>query len=84
MEVDFLCSDLKLVAELDGDQHLANPETYRCDRRKDAYLQENGFFILRCLASDLGKHLDHVLDEDSGQADKINFRAKHEAASLTV
>lgn len=62
MEVDFLCSDLKLVVELDGDQHLADPEAYRCDRRKDALLQENGYFILRCLASDLGKQLDLVLD----------------------
>lgn len=62
MEVDFLCSDLKLVVELDGDQHLADTEAYRCDRRKDALLQENGYFILRCLASDLGKQLDLVLD----------------------
>lgn len=62
MEVDFLCSDMKLVVELDGDQHLADPEAYRRDRRKDVLLQENGYFVLRCLTSDLGKQLDHVLD----------------------
>jgi very-short-patch-repair endonuclease len=62
MEVDFLCSDTKLVVELDGDQHLADPEAYRRDRRKDVLLQENGYFVLRCLTSDLGKQLDHVLD----------------------
>jgi len=62
MEVDFLYSDVKLVLELDGDQHLADPEAYRRDRRKDALLQENGYFVLRCLASDLGKQLDLVLD----------------------
>lgn len=31
-------------------------------RRKDALLQENGYFVLRYLAEDVGKHLDSVLD----------------------
>lgn len=35
---------------------------YRRDRRKDALLQENGYFVLRFLADDVGKRLDHVLD----------------------
>jgi superfamily II DNA or RNA helicase len=62
MEVDFLCIDLRLVLELDGDQHLNDPAAYRRDRRKDALLQENGYFILRFLTTDLGKNLDQVLD----------------------
>jgi len=62
MEVDFFCKDLKLVIELDGGQHLGDPAAYRRDRRKDAALQENGFFILRFLCEDLGKNLDLVLD----------------------
>jgi len=62
MEVDFLCSQLKLAIELDGDQHLNDPKAYRRDRRKDALLQENGYFILRFLTTDLGKNLDQVLD----------------------
>jgi len=62
MEIDFLCPDLKLALELDGDQHLNDPAAYRCDRRKDALLQENGYFILRFLTTDLGKNLDQVLD----------------------
>ncbi|MCL5095941.1 MAG: endonuclease domain-containing protein, partial [Candidatus Omnitrophica bacterium] len=32
------------------------------DRRKDALLQENGYFVLRFLTEDVGKRLDHVLD----------------------
>jgi very-short-patch-repair endonuclease len=32
------------------------------DRRKDALLQEHGYFVLRFLAEDIGKRLDHVLD----------------------
>lgn len=48
--------------ELDGGQHLADAEAYRRDRRKDRLLQENGYFVLRFLAEDMGKHLDEVLD----------------------
>lgn len=62
MEVDLLYSDASLAVELDGLQHLVNPEAYRRDRRKDALLQENGYFVLRFLAEDVGKHLDEVLD----------------------
>ena len=62
MEVDFLCRELRLVLELDGHQHLDDPEAYRRDRRKDALLQENGYFVLRFLAEDIGHHLDDTLD----------------------
>ena len=62
MEVDFLCEELRLVIELDGGQHLSDAEAYRRDRRKDAALQEHGYFVLRFLAEDLGLRLDNVLD----------------------
>ncbi len=62
MEADFFCAEAGLVVELDGAQHLADAEAYRRDRRKDALLQQNGYFVLRFLAEDAGKHLDHVLD----------------------
>lgn len=62
MEVDFLCESARLVIELDAGQHLADPEAYRRDRRKDAALQEEGYFVLRFLAEDVGSHLDKVLD----------------------
>ena len=62
MEVDLMCAEAGVVIELDGAQHLADAEAYRRDRRKDALLQQNGFFVLRFLAEDVGKHLDQVLD----------------------
>jgi superfamily II DNA or RNA helicase/very-short-patch-repair endonuclease len=62
MEVDLLCAEARLAIELDGAQHLADAEAYRRDRRKDSLLQENGYFVLRFLAEDLGKRLDAVLD----------------------
>lgn len=51
-----------IAIEIDGPQHLASTDAYRRDRRKDTLLQENGYFVLRFLAEDVGKHLDTVLD----------------------
>jgi very-short-patch-repair endonuclease len=62
MEVDLLDAEARLAIELDGPQHLADADAYRRDRRKDALLQESGYFVLRFLAEDVGKQLDHVLD----------------------
>jgi very-short-patch-repair endonuclease len=62
MEVDLLCAETRVAIELDGAQHLNDPAAYRRDRRKDALLQEHGYFILRFLAEDVGKRLDDVLD----------------------
>jgi superfamily II DNA or RNA helicase/very-short-patch-repair endonuclease len=62
MEVDLLCADARVVIELDGAQHLADADAYRRDRRKDALLQQSGYFVLRFLADDTGRQLDHVLD----------------------
>src|SRR5216684_4434406 len=62
MEVDLLCADSRVVVELDGAQHLSDPTAYRRDRHKDLLLQENGYWVLRFLAGDVGKELDSVLD----------------------
>jgi superfamily II DNA or RNA helicase/very-short-patch-repair endonuclease len=62
LEVDLLCADARVAIELDGGQHLADPIAYRRDRRKDQLLQENGYFVLRFLAEDVGRELDAVLD----------------------
>jgi very-short-patch-repair endonuclease len=62
MEVDFLCEAARVAIELDGGQHLADADAYRRDRRKDAALQANGYFVLRFLCEDLGRRLDDVLD----------------------
>ncbi len=62
MEVDLLCAQARLAVELDGPHHLADLEAYRRDRRNNTLLQENGYFVLRFLAEDVGKRLDHILD----------------------
>ena len=60
MEVDLLDTEARLAIELDGPQHLSDPEAYR--RRKDFLLQENGYLVLRFLTEDVAKRLDNVLD----------------------
>ncbi|NLE40055.1 MAG: DEAD/DEAH box helicase family protein [Pirellulaceae bacterium] len=62
MEVDVFCADARVAVEIDGPGHFGNVEAYRRDRRKDQLLQENGYFVLRFLAEDVGKNLDLVLD----------------------
>jgi very-short-patch-repair endonuclease len=62
MEVDLLDIETRIAIEIDGPQHLADPDAYRRDRRKDRLLQENGYLVLRFLAEDIGKRLDEVLD----------------------
>ena len=62
MEIDLLNADARVAIELDGAQHLTDPEAYRRDRRKDFLLQENGYIVLRFLATDVGTHLNEVLD----------------------
>lgn len=62
MEIDLLCAGSRLVIEVDGAQHLADPVAYRRDRKKDQLLQENGYLVLRFLAEDFAKELDTVLD----------------------
>ena len=62
LEVDLMCADARVIIELDGEQHPADPLAYRRDRRKDQLLQENGCFVLRFVAEDVGKDLDAVLD----------------------
>jgi superfamily II DNA or RNA helicase/very-short-patch-repair endonuclease len=62
MEIDLLDAEARVAIELDGSQHLNDPEAYRRDRRKDFLLQENGYLVLRFLTEDVAKRLSIVLD----------------------
>ena len=55
---DFYCSELKFVIEVDGDWH--DPAK---DRRRDAYMRENGINTLRFPVISIYETLDGVVME---------------------
>lgn len=55
---DFACLEKKLVIELDGGQHAWRLEP---DRKRDAYLQENGYTVIRFWNHDIIKNMDGAL-----------------------
>src|SRR5829696_74245 len=55
--VDFACPTRRLVVEVDGGQHLENP----ADVQRDAWLQANGFRVLRFWNHEVLANLEGVL-----------------------
>ena len=55
-------SSVKVKVALFRSLFRGRDDVYRRDRRKDALLQENGSFVMRFLAEDVGKQLDQILD----------------------
>lgn len=60
--VDFYCSKLKLVIEIDGRQHLQKNNLY-CDNVRTLALQQEGIYVLRFMNSDVDYHFDYVCNE---------------------
>ena len=44
--VDFYCYQAKLIVELDGSQH-CEPEAIAYDQRRTAFLQQQGYHVIR-------------------------------------
>ena len=55
---DFLCRHQKLVVELDGDTHAATVDT---DQRRDAFMRERGYAILRFGNADVMGNVEGVV-----------------------
>ena len=60
--VDFYCSDVSLVIELDGDSHADASQVQR-DRERDDYLRSIGLGVVRYTNDDVMKNLDGVLED---------------------
>jgi len=59
--VDFVSFSHKLVVEVDGGQH-AQPREQLSDRRRDAWLQEQGFTVLRFWNNDVLRNVEGVME----------------------
>jgi very-short-patch-repair endonuclease len=57
--VDFYCAAKRLAIEVDGDVHNMGDNPQR-DVRRDAYLRDQGFRIVRFDAADVLRNLDGV------------------------
>ena len=56
--VDFLCTDNKLIIELDGSQHFENSNY---DKKRDEYLSSKGYKVVR-ITNDNINNLEGVLE----------------------
>ena len=56
---DFMCKELRLVIEVDGDIHLLE-EVQEKDKLKNKLLQEAGFTVLRYTNDEVLHHIDQV------------------------
>ncbi len=57
--VDFYCSKLKLVIEIDGVQHYFE-ENIEYEKRREEYLENAGYKLLRFYNSDINKELKNT------------------------
>jgi len=55
---DFVCRSARLVIELDGSQHAGS----EYDRQRDAFMQAEGYSILRIWSHDALKHMPNVCE----------------------
>ena len=52
--VDFCCPKLKLIIEVDGEQHYM-PENEKYENKRTAFLEQSGYKIIRFYNSDINK-----------------------------
>ncbi|TKJ42460.1 hypothetical protein CEE37_01900 [candidate division LCP-89 bacterium B3_LCP] len=58
--VDFYCPKAKIIIELDGEQHFT-PQGKIKDRKRDSYLNELGFQVLRFSNLEVMNNIEGVL-----------------------
>lgn len=66
--VDFYCSEIKLVIELDGEVH---EYKYESDIKRDNFLVEQGIKILRYRNEEVMKNIEGILDDIKNNCLKI-------------
>jgi very-short-patch-repair endonuclease len=62
--VDFVCLDARLIIEIDGGQHAS--DRHKHDVKRDAWLRDQGFCILRFWNNDVMINLGGILERVAG------------------
>ena len=57
--VDFYCPKLKLIIEIDGEQHYL-PENEKYEQRRTKFLENEGYRILRFYNNDINRKIKNV------------------------
>ena len=57
--VDFCCPKLKLIIEVDGDQHYM-PENENYENKRTEFLEQKGYKVLRYYNSDINKLIRNI------------------------
>ena len=61
--VDFICTDVNLIIEVDGEHHYIDSENKLEDNIRDEYFNQLGFKVLRIGNRDINKNFDAVCIE---------------------
>jgi very-short-patch-repair endonuclease len=59
--VDFACLSKRVIVEVDGGTHSTDPELAR-DARRERYLRDQGFHVVRVWNSDVRQNIHGVMD----------------------
>ena len=59
--VDFICQELKLVIELDGEQHVTD-EALKYDNKRTDFIQSQGYKLIRISNGYIRKELNSVIE----------------------
>lgn len=78
--VDFICFGGRLVVEVDGGQHSENAS----DETRDAWLDKEGYRVLRFWNDDVLKRTDAVLEEIASALKNTPLPARHSASKTGV
>lgn len=61
--IDFAWLEKKKAIEIDGEQHIYNPEQVERDKRKNELLKKEGWLLLRIAWKDLFHNTKHVIEQ---------------------
>jgi very-short-patch-repair endonuclease len=59
--VDFVCLEKRLIVEIDGEHH-TEPAHIEHDRRRDLWLNSEGYRLVRIPSTDVFQNIDGVMD----------------------